>query len=195
MTGEKIVVRKNSERNYGIDMLRLVSMFMVVILHVLGRGGVLEATTRYSANYGLAWFLEIACYCAVNCYALISGYVGVCSKHKWSSLVYLWLQVEFYMIIFTAMFSIFQPGSIGIAELLKMVFPVVFYQYWYFTAYFCMFFFIPVLNLIVQTLEKKTLIFITGSIFLLFSVAQTLRYAEIFGTGGVQRHFGLPCYI
>lgn len=88
------------------------------------------------------------------------------------------------MIIFTAMFSIIQPGSIGIAELLKMVFPVMFYQYWYFTAYFCMFFFIPVLNLIVQKLEKKALIFITGSIFLLFSLAQTLRYAEIFGTGG-----------
>lgn len=27
------------ERNYGIDMLRLLSMYMVVILHILGWGG------------------------------------------------------------------------------------------------------------------------------------------------------------
>ena len=31
----------NSNRNYGIDALRLVSMYLVVILHVLGQGGVL----------------------------------------------------------------------------------------------------------------------------------------------------------
>ena len=31
------------ERNYGIDLLRLVLMFMVCILHTLKQGGVLEA--------------------------------------------------------------------------------------------------------------------------------------------------------
>lgn len=27
------------KRNYGIDLLRMISMFMVVVLHVLGQGG------------------------------------------------------------------------------------------------------------------------------------------------------------
>lgn len=31
------------ERNYGIDLLRLVLMYMVCILHTLGQGGVLNA--------------------------------------------------------------------------------------------------------------------------------------------------------
>ena len=30
-----------AKRNYGIDLLRLVAMFLVVVLHVLGQGGVL----------------------------------------------------------------------------------------------------------------------------------------------------------
>ena len=30
------------ERNYGIDLLRIVSMMMVVLLHVLGQGGILD---------------------------------------------------------------------------------------------------------------------------------------------------------
>ena len=71
------------ERNYGIDLLRIVSMLMVVVLHVLGQGGVLKTSTPLSIGYSVAWILEIAAYCAVNCYALISGYVGVNSKFKY----------------------------------------------------------------------------------------------------------------
>ena len=33
------------KRNYGIDLLRIVSMFMVVLIHVLGHGNsILNAT-------------------------------------------------------------------------------------------------------------------------------------------------------
>lgn len=35
-------VSKQKELNYGIELLRIVSMMMIVTLHVLGRGGVLE---------------------------------------------------------------------------------------------------------------------------------------------------------
>ena len=77
----------NKERNYGIDVLRMVSMFMVVVLHVLGRGGVLQATKDLSLNYWVSWSLEIAALCAVNCYAIISGYVGYGRKTKYSNLI------------------------------------------------------------------------------------------------------------
>ena len=36
------------KRNYGIDMLRLVAMFFVVICHVLGHGGVMKNATGYN---------------------------------------------------------------------------------------------------------------------------------------------------
>lgn len=77
----------NPTRNYGIDALRIVSMLMVVTLHVLGHGGVLKIAE--SEKYWIVWFLEISAYCAVNCYALISGYVGVYSKYKFSNLALL----------------------------------------------------------------------------------------------------------
>lgn len=76
------------ERNYGIDFLRIISMFMIVILHILGNGGILASVQIGSSNYHLAWILEIASYCAVNCYALISGYVGIYSVHKYSNIFY-----------------------------------------------------------------------------------------------------------
>ena len=56
------------QRNRGIDLLRMTAMWMVVILHILNKGGVLEATAPLSAGREAARLLEIAAYCAVNCY-------------------------------------------------------------------------------------------------------------------------------
>lgn len=64
------------KRNYGIDLLRIVSMFMVVFLHILGGGGVLELDSLSGASYWTAWTLKTASYCAVDIFAIISGYVG-----------------------------------------------------------------------------------------------------------------------
>ena len=65
------------KRNYGIDLLRMLSMFMIVNLHVLGQGGAMVRIVGDEAGYYAAWFLETCAYCAVDCYGLISGYVGV----------------------------------------------------------------------------------------------------------------------
>lgn len=48
----KMLSRKEKyERNYGIDSLKLVLMFMVGILHVLGQGGILERTESSGGGY------------------------------------------------------------------------------------------------------------------------------------------------
>lgn len=65
------------EKNYGIDALRMLAMFMVVILHILIQGGVLNASGRFLSQYEAGWLLESVAFCAVDVYALISGYVWV----------------------------------------------------------------------------------------------------------------------
>ena len=40
-----------NEKNYGIDALRILSMFMVTILHVLTQGGILNASGRFTSQY------------------------------------------------------------------------------------------------------------------------------------------------
>ncbi|MBR4172933.1 MAG: hypothetical protein IKR46_01015 [Clostridia bacterium] len=62
------------KRNQGIDLLRIVSMYMVCVLHTLGQGGVLETLSVGSTKYYAFWLLEISQYYAVNSFALISGY-------------------------------------------------------------------------------------------------------------------------
>lgn len=61
------------KRNYGIDLLRLVSMFLIVVLHSLSRGA-LVGVAPFNIHYEAGFLIEALTYCAVNCFALISGY-------------------------------------------------------------------------------------------------------------------------
>ena len=172
------------ERNYGIDALRIVSMFMVVVLHVLGRGGVLQTAPRGSINYNAAWLLETSAYCAVNCYALISGYVGVDSKYRYKSIIYLWCRVVFYMAAITAFYYVVFPELVHRQEIINIFFPITKYQYWYFTAYAGLFIIMPLLNAAVNHMEQKQLrtAIIVGVLF--FSVATTAWDEDPFKLNG-----------
>lgn len=150
------IAYKQIERNYGIDLLRIVSMLLVCIIHVLKRGGVIDNTLVGTLNYNVASVMEISAYCAVNCYALISGYVGVKSKFKFSNIANLWLQVIFYSALITIGFAIFE-GNAQFSTILFAFLPVFSQQYWYFTAYFGLFFFMPLFNLALNNLNKNIL--------------------------------------
>lgn len=172
------------ERNIGIDFLRIVSMLLIVLLHVLGHGGVLAAVDLLSINYIIAWFLEIAAGCAVNCYALISGYVGVDAEFKYANIFSLWLQVVFYNVVGSVIgYICFQGDYIGKRDLVKAFFPVMYNYYWYFTAYFCMFFFIPFFNYLMQNMKRKQTRGLVITAVVLFSILPTIIYKDPFGTG------------
>ncbi len=173
--------RKNG-RNYGIDLMRMLAMLFVTILHVLGQGGILNGAEPRSANYWIAWFMEVGAYCAVNCYALISGYVGVNSKYKYSSVILLWLRVVFYTILITGIFSVVLPEAVSLVHWKNAVFPVMTGQYWYFTAYFALFFFIPIINNGISALTQKQSTALVVSMLIVFSVLPTV-FADVFATG------------
>ena len=96
---EKTVQSMTREHNYGIDILRLLSMFYVVVLHTLGHGGVLEAVVEGGAHYRAGWALEIIALVAVDIFVLISGYVANTSDSApktYSRYLSLWFEVVFY---------------------------------------------------------------------------------------------------
>ena len=127
-------------------------MYFVCVLHVLGYGGVLESASYLSVHYYAAWFLEISAYCAVNCFGLISGFVGISSKYKISRILYLWLHVFFYSFVVTIIFYLVKPSTVS--AFWQAFFPVTFNAWWYFTAYFCLFLFSPILKYAIQNIPK-----------------------------------------
>ena len=165
------VVCAGSERNYGIDLLRIVSMFLIVNLHVLGQGGAMVRIRSHPSTYNVCWFLETCAYCAVDCYGLISGYVGAQSRFRVSRFLELWLQVFFYSAGIFLLYALFMPEVITVETIRTALLPVSFKAYWYFTAYAGVFFFTPYLNRMLDALSERELRGLFAVIFLVCSVA------------------------
>ena len=165
--------RREARRNWGIDLLRIVCMLMVPTLHVLRHGGVLAATKPLTMNYELAWLIETACSCAVDCFALISGYVGYGHRHRFSALLRLCFQALFYTLGWTTLFLALKPELVGRTEVLKAFLPFV-GNYWYLTAYFCLYFFMPHLDSVVRGLSESGIRKLIGSTVVVFSLLPTL---------------------
>lgn len=148
---------KSSSRNLGIDILRIASMVAVVFLHVLGHGGILNMA-HSPASFFMVWFFEILAYPAVNCFVLISGYVGYKGENifpKIRNILSLMTTVVFYSVLLFLIFAVLGPETFGLQDLSKSFFPTIFKNYWFFSAYFGLFLLSPILNLIVYKSNSK----------------------------------------
>ena len=87
------------KRNSNLDLLRILCMFMVVILHSLNHGGLVEGSlipghyNWYNGNILFSLSLQ-----AVNCFVLISGYFLCTAKFKLKKLINIYIQVFFYSV-------------------------------------------------------------------------------------------------
>lgn len=171
------------KRNYGIDLLRLVLMYMVCVLHVLGQGGILGSYQAGTPAYGVFWLMEICAYCAVDGFALISGYMAADKPARYSKLIEMWFQVFFYSFVLTAVLAC--AGlckGVSAGSMLRNALPVTSKAYWYFTAYFAASFFTPMINRFVSQIGESTARKFLLVFFVLFSVLE--HYSEPFKTQG-----------
>lgn len=158
----------SSERNYGIEWLRILSMLMVVIIHINGSGGVIENSS--GTNFWLlSNILHALCVIAVNLFALISGYLYFNKKIKLKNIFNLWLEVFFYSVGIAIIFYLLKLETFSWKSFLGYCLPITSGKYWYFTAYFYLFLLMPLLNIVINKTPKKFLIVITAIILIAFT--------------------------
>ncbi len=167
------VKQRKTARNYGIDLLRCFAMAMVVMLHTLSRSGLLTETEIPSLKYEVVWFIEIFCYCAVNCFVIISGFVGLRSKFRLSRILLLWLQVVFYNVVFTVTIQAIH-GDINAVDIVRDFLPVTTSAYWFFTQYFVLCFLMPFINKLIVSISLRQNGIFVGVMILFFSVIPML---------------------
>lgn len=168
-------------RNYGVDALRIFSMFLVLILHILQKGDLLSGA--FNAATGTAWALEIMAYCAVDIYALISGFVGYTDKPKPFRCVKplrLWVQVFTYSFGITlAAFLVF-PQKVTEKQLFSSLVPIASRPYWYFTAYILLLILQPFVNRFLRFESEKQLTRLAAvSVFFLSVFPQFSAHFEV----------------
>ena len=178
---EKIKSSNNNEkkkllkqRNSSIDFIRILSMYAIVVHHILITGRVLRKYKRYKELR----LINISCHWHVNSFALISGIVSS-KTFKYSNLIYLWFYTFFYSFSIYIIYNLISQKSFSIKEMIPNVFPVIFYKYWYFSEYFGMYLFLPVINKglsIMNKNELKLFIFTTLSIFIIWKDLMNYKF-------------------
>lgn len=147
------------KRNGNIELLRLLSMLMVVFLHALGKGNLLvDLSKDGSVNAWISWILESLSICAVNVFMLISGYFLIKSEFKLKRLIELVLQVMFYALgtfLVCLVFKIETGNPKDVYNTLFSVFPVHMDLYWFITGYIVIYMLQPLIKAGVEKLSKK----------------------------------------
>lgn len=165
------------QRNAGIDLLRVVAVYYVIVLHILGQGGLEQAAGDGTYQHYACTVLSSWSMCAVNIFGLISGYVGYTEEErpvKFRSYLNLWLQVAFYNILLTLLTLWLRPEVMEDYDLIRMFLPFLSDRYWYFAAYTGLFLFIPLLNTAVRHCSDKVLFQLLACIVFIFSPIETL---------------------
>ena len=176
------------ERNLGIELLRIVSMFLIIVLHCLGLGGAGKCAPEHTVQNSILWFLTAACYGSANLYALTSGYVCIRATHRWERMIELWLQVFLYSVGIFAVDRIFGgSGDLSWRQIISLLLPVTSNRYWYFSAYFFLFAFLPFINPLLERLSKRQYQILLLLLFVFFCIGGWLSdtlAAYAFSTAG-----------
>lgn len=163
-------------RNANLDILRIISMFLIVLLHSVDHSGVLEAST--SSGDFINWYTQsifMFTRLAVNCYVLISGYFLVKSQFNFKKLLKLWIDVTFYSFIIKLIFMISEPSSVSITSLLSSFFSVTTGRYWFITIYFGLYLLSPFINKMISALTKNQHLKLLVVLFILLSVTISIH--------------------
>lgn len=169
------------EKFFGIELLRILATFYIILLHVVGQGGVAAASGGGKGTYTVSYLLLALAYPAVNCYALISGFVGCKSRFKLSRLLSLWLTVVFVNLAVWGAFRLLAPEMAASFSLEACLKPLLTNEYWYVTAYFGLSVLTPVLNAATE-LPKKTFAEMLIGLFACFALLPKIADNDLFLT-------------
>lgn len=168
-------------RNTNLDLLRIISMLMVVCFHFFNHGGLVDgALVPWTANWFLGNLVYAGCFVAVNCFVLLSGYFQCTSKFKLKRLLSVWLQV-FSWSVAICVFQTVIRGTFSAGDLLRNFLPITMRRYWFVTAYLLMYAVSPFLNCAIQEMNRKTHLLCCVVLMGIFSVLHNLVYISDFG--------------
>lgn len=178
ISNKEIKILKNN-RNYGLDLARIISMIFIINHHIIFHGGLLSKTKKYSIEFNFFIFFNIMCCTGVNIFGMISGFVGY-NKHKYSNLLFLLFTTFYYNFGVAFFFNNFWP-KIVIKDIQEYLIPIFITNYWYFNSYFLMYFFLPAINKGIMGMNHIEMKYFLINLFIIFScLGQLKNYIKIF---------------
>lgn len=146
------------KRDYNIELLRIVLMFMIVLLHMVSHGlEFIPSLINNSGNTKINLFhigvfnLTII---GVNTFVFISGYYGI--KYKLSNVFGFAKQALFTSLCILLVYWLFYK-NVSIRFIIQSFFPILSNYWWFLSTYVLLYFLSPFINKGIEILDEKKL--------------------------------------
>ena len=185
------------ERNTNLELLRIVSIFLIVAHHYYYN------IIQFSANTYEAHKNFIDCFASggkigVALFVMISGYFMVNSKITLKKLLSIMSPVWFYSYLFLFVYIVFvDANSMSLKILVKSLLPIATGHYWFITAYIFLMIFSPFFNKLIHSLRREQLRFALMTLFFIWCFLGTFLNLKIWYNDSVFFVFlyGVAAYI
>lgn len=153
--------KNTTSRNSSIELLRIISMIMIVFHH-FARHGEFQFWD-YELSTPKLWynFIIMGGKIGVNIFVLISGYFLINNNKylfNFQRIKKTWDQVFFYSVGFEIFFIILYfvfKERLDLSNLLNSFFPITTSQWWFASTYFALYLIHPFLNKLLLSLDQK----------------------------------------
>ena len=144
---------KAKKINPGVDVVRIISIYIIILAHIINSKNVAQLFPQHKRQIRLLLFFNDW---HNNGFILISGIVRY-KTNSYANLIYLWLTIYFYSVGIHKYIKHFKKNYNIKPDYYQNYYPIIFNRYLFFTAYFGMLLFIPVMNKGINYLTKNEL--------------------------------------
>lgn len=143
------------EKNNGIEILRIVLMFLIISGHLFAHTGIRETAELFSFKWFFIWGAQSISVCAVDCFVMITGYFSWNKEFSLKKLEKLWGTVILYSLGIFAVLCLLGLSSFTGKNIADSLFPVLRNKYWFFRCYILLYLFSPFINAGIRNLSLE----------------------------------------
>lgn len=171
-------------RNSNLELLRIVSMFLIISGHLTLQSNILLCDTP---NKYFAIFMGSGYGIANNIFVLISAYFLTEKDFHFNRIIKIYFEVAFITIPLSLLMLFIAPNYLSIKDLVRSFFPYSGSPLWFASCYISMLFFSPFLNELVTKKEKCKIIL--ALLFFINVIPSTFLFRNDFFYSGELLYF------
>lgn len=181
---------KEKVRQSNFELMRLISMFFIVLYHmIIITGGDLIHHTSGMTNVILD-FISLFIIVHVNSFILITGYFQCKQEFSFKKIVSLIGMAWFYKVIIALIFAITGAHKFTLTEIVTILSPLEFANNWFLIVYMSLYLVSPYINIMLNKLNQKEHRKLIILLFIMFSILPTVTNQNTFSnTGFTLTHF------
>ena len=182
------------KRNSAYDLMKIISMFLIVLCHMINHGGIIQHVTNPTLKI-LIQLIFLGTLVHVNSFVLVTGYYQHDKSFRASKIWKLINASMFYKIIIMLIFVFILNHTISSLFVFKELMPFNLDEYWFIKMYIFLYFLSPFINVLIKHLNQKKHIQLLSVMFFIFSILPYVTGNQAFSNDGYTLYHFIFLYL